>query len=172
MRTFSGDSSGNRSSSDGEYAGLRPYRRGDSIRSIHWQQSARHERLIVRERAASQQSICVVCLDVRSSSYPSPALFETAVSLLAGAMNACERADVMLVAWIGESRFECYDERHRRHLLDRLARIEPNPHATLAVPTGFRRAALITPPLAWRAMPGGAFVHWWLDLPPAGMGPK
>jgi len=37
----------------GDLLGVRPYRRGDSPRRIHWQQSARHDRLIVCELQAS-----------------------------------------------------------------------------------------------------------------------
>ena len=33
----------------GDFLGVRPYRRGDSLRRIHWPQSARHDQLIVCE---------------------------------------------------------------------------------------------------------------------------
>jgi uncharacterized protein (DUF58 family) len=42
---------------------LRDYRRGDSIRSIHWRASARHGHLVVREEAIERSDRLVVLLD-------------------------------------------------------------------------------------------------------------
>ncbi|MBS0264999.1 MAG: DUF58 domain-containing protein [Planctomycetes bacterium] len=46
----------------GEILGTRGFRYGDSLRKIHWSQSARHQRLIVSERQAP--STCAVTVDV------------------------------------------------------------------------------------------------------------
>lgn len=46
---------GNRPSSQGEFLGVREFRRGDSLRSIHWVQTARQDNLIVCERGGPQK---------------------------------------------------------------------------------------------------------------------
>jgi len=47
----------------GDLLGVRPYRRGDSPRRIHWQQSARHDRLIVCELQATMRPRVLVVVD-------------------------------------------------------------------------------------------------------------
>lgn len=47
--------SGQRSASHGDFMGVRDFRRGDSLRSIHWVQSARLDNLIVFERGGPQK---------------------------------------------------------------------------------------------------------------------
>lgn len=49
--------------STGEVLGVRPYRRGDSPRRIHWPQSARHDRLIVCEFEATSRPVVQLVLD-------------------------------------------------------------------------------------------------------------
>ena len=46
---------GDRSTDNGEFLGVRDFRRGDSLKSIHWVQSARNDRIIVCERGGPQQ---------------------------------------------------------------------------------------------------------------------
>jgi uncharacterized protein (DUF58 family) len=55
--------------SGGDLAGLRPFRHGDSLRQIHWQQSARHDRLIVCERQATRLPRVRIVLDTDPSSH-------------------------------------------------------------------------------------------------------
>lgn len=49
--------------STGDVLGVRPYRRGDSPRRIHWAQSAKHDRLIVCELQAHSRPVVLVVLD-------------------------------------------------------------------------------------------------------------
>ncbi len=53
----------------GDLAGLRPYRQGDSLRQIHWRQTARHDRLIVCERHATRVPRIQVLLDTDPRSH-------------------------------------------------------------------------------------------------------
>lgn len=46
---------GDRASSHGDFIGVRDFRQGDSLRSIHWAQSARLDNLIVCERGGPQK---------------------------------------------------------------------------------------------------------------------
>lgn len=47
---------GNRPSHHGDFLGVREFQRGDSLRSIHWVQSARLDELVVCERGGPQKS--------------------------------------------------------------------------------------------------------------------
>lgn len=47
----------------GDVLGVRPYRRGDSPRRIHWGQSARHDRLIVCELQSNTRPVIQIVLD-------------------------------------------------------------------------------------------------------------
>lgn len=53
----------NKVGSSGDVLGVRPYRRGDSPRRIHWAQSARHDRLIVCELQSKSRPVVLVVLD-------------------------------------------------------------------------------------------------------------
>lgn len=52
-RTTEGLTAVNRVGTSGDVLGVRPYRRGDPLRRIHWGQSARHDRLIICEQQAT-----------------------------------------------------------------------------------------------------------------------
>jgi uncharacterized protein (DUF58 family) len=58
-----GTLSRNRAGSNGDVIGVRPFRRGDSARRIHWGQSARHDRLIVCELCANARPAIQLVLD-------------------------------------------------------------------------------------------------------------
>ena len=95
-----------------DLAGLRDYRRGDHLSSVHWRQSARLDRLVVVDAERRTRVRRTVVLDTRAGSYgpgrirrqgrpgPEAGAFETAVSLAAGVLRAWEAAgaDVRLVA--------------------------------------------------------------------------
>jgi uncharacterized protein (DUF58 family) len=53
----------NKVGSTGDVLGVRPYRRGDSPRRIHWAQSARHDRLIVCELQSQSRPVVMIILD-------------------------------------------------------------------------------------------------------------
>ncbi len=53
----------NQVGTSGDVLGVRPYRRGDSPRRIHWAQSARHDRLIVCELQANARPVLQLVLD-------------------------------------------------------------------------------------------------------------
>jgi uncharacterized protein (DUF58 family) len=62
-RPVEGNVSRNKVGSNGDVLGVRPYRRGDSPRRIHWGQSARHDRLIVCELQANARPVVQLVLD-------------------------------------------------------------------------------------------------------------
>jgi uncharacterized protein (DUF58 family) len=53
----------------GDVIGVRPYRRGDSLRRIHWPQTARHDQLVVCELHAHSVPRVQVILDSHESSH-------------------------------------------------------------------------------------------------------
>ncbi len=66
--------------------GIRPYRSGDDIRTIHWRASARHDELMVRLQEPVSHGGAVVMLDHRARAHVgegATASMETAVSLAA-----------------------------------------------------------------------------------------
>lgn len=62
-RQVEGNVSRNKVGSTGDVLGVRPYRRGDSPRRIHWGQSARHDRLIVCELQSNARPVIQLVLD-------------------------------------------------------------------------------------------------------------
>lgn len=69
-----------------DFAGVREYRHGDSLKHIHWAASARHEDLIVREYESHDRPHLLVVLDAQATSNigePPVSTFEYAVSIAA-----------------------------------------------------------------------------------------
>ncbi len=53
-----------RSGNDGETIGIRSYREGDRLRNIHWAQTVRSQKLMVRERQIPSSTVSTVLLDL------------------------------------------------------------------------------------------------------------
>jgi uncharacterized protein (DUF58 family) len=65
-RQVEGNVSRSKVGTNGDVLGVRPYRRGDSPRRIHWGQSARHDRLIVCELQSNSRPVIQLVLDADS----------------------------------------------------------------------------------------------------------
>ncbi|VTS08864.1 DUF58 domain-containing protein [Tuwongella immobilis] len=63
-RQVEGNVARNKVGTSGDVLGVRPYRRGDSPRRIHWGQSAKHDRLIVCELQSNTRPIIQLVLDL------------------------------------------------------------------------------------------------------------
>lgn len=61
--TVEGTVARSRIGSTGDVVGVRPYRRGDSPRRVHWAQSAKHDRLVVCELEAATRPVVLLVLD-------------------------------------------------------------------------------------------------------------
>ncbi len=59
IRGFLSDNSGK----DGDVIGVRQYQRGDSLKNIHWSQTAKHNQIIVRERQSGTQPKILIAID-------------------------------------------------------------------------------------------------------------
>jgi uncharacterized protein (DUF58 family) len=62
-RQVEGNVSRSKVGTNGDMLGVRPYRRGDSPRRIHWGQSARHDRLIVCELQSNSRPLIQIVFD-------------------------------------------------------------------------------------------------------------
>lgn len=88
----------------GEVVGVRPYRRGDSPRRIHWPQSAKHDRLVVCELQPTARPAVLVVLDTDPAVHtPGPdGSFEWAVRVAASlAKGWLEDGAAVGLAWAG-----------------------------------------------------------------------
>lgn len=88
----------------GEVVGVRPYRRGDSPRRIHWPQSAKHDRLVVCELQPTARPAVLVVLDTDSAAHtPGPdGSFEWAVRVAASlARGWLEDGAAVGLVWAG-----------------------------------------------------------------------
>lgn len=84
-----GASATGRSHGDDEYAGIREYRQGDSIRKIYWRRSARTGQLVIREttKIVNKQYWCAI--DTRSSARDRDSTLALEKTLSAAATFIC-----------------------------------------------------------------------------------
>ena len=120
----------------GEVVGVRPFREGDSLRRVHWAQTARFDRLIVCETQGTQLPMMEIALDLDARFHVGAGADSTrewAIRLAAsfcrgwcddGALIALDAGAVRLQAASGA--------RHRDASLDALARLRPDDDSSLA----------------------------------------
>jgi uncharacterized protein (DUF58 family) len=112
--------------STGDVLGVRPYRRGDSPRRIHWPQSARHDRLIVCELQSNSRPVVLIVLDADPAVHTPGAdgsrewAIRVVASLAKGWLDAGAQVGV---AWSGLYLPPQSGAEHMNRLLDALARI-------------------------------------------------
>ncbi len=73
---------------EGDTLGVRPYRHGDRLRSIHWAHTARRDLFIVRERQASALPIAIVNVDLEALLARSEEDLENAIRVSASVARA------------------------------------------------------------------------------------
>lgn len=127
-----------RAGHSGELLGVRPYRRGDSIRRIHWPQTAKHGELVVCELQSPAVSRAQIVLDIHpdghASDGPDGSLewsIRIAASFAEGWIAQGARVEVIfgdraIPAGTGPIRS------HQARILDALARLEPDARHPLA----------------------------------------
>jgi uncharacterized protein (DUF58 family) len=125
-----------------ELLGTRPYRRGDSLRHIHWAQTARHEELIVCERQVHRAMSVRLLFDVgREDHFGSgpDSSFEWTLRIAASFCHLLlARHTRLTVEWGQESRVVPPGQAGERQINDALARLAPprNEGGCLAGPRG------------------------------------
>lgn len=91
----------------GDVIGTREFREGDSLRRVHWAQSARRQTLIVTERQAPQSSMVSVFVDLTEHSHESVSedLTECLVSTAASLCQSLHEQHCRVECQIGEKLF-------------------------------------------------------------------
>jgi uncharacterized protein (DUF58 family) len=77
-----------------EFAAVREYTQGDSLRHVHWRASARQQQLVVKEYERSDRPVLLVTLDCRSAfnqGEGSRSTFEYAISIAASMIRYASR---------------------------------------------------------------------------------
>jgi uncharacterized protein (DUF58 family) len=114
-----------------DVCGVRPYRRGDRLRHVHWGQTARHDQLLVREVQGSIRPRVHIVLHAQANAFadlspagPRESAIRVAASLFAGWLD--QGACVGLEA--GEHSFPpaVASAFHRTRVLDALAKLNAN----------------------------------------------
>ncbi len=126
----------NRAGHGGDFLGVRPYIRGDSLRRIHWAQSARHDSLIVCERQASANISLQILLDVDPNNHvgqvPSSSR-EWAIRIAASMIEEFLGRGALVELQAGDARVGIGGgPTQRNRLLDTLARIPERSNLGLA----------------------------------------
>jgi uncharacterized protein (DUF58 family) len=126
-RQVEGNVSRNKVGSNGDVLGVRPYRRGDSPRRIHWGQSARHDRLIVCELQANARPVVQLVLDADPAvhvGHGPDSSREWAIRIVASLAKGWLAAGVEVGAvWNGQVIPSASGSRQLDALLDALARL-------------------------------------------------
>lgn len=74
----------------GDILGTRPFREGDSLRRVHWAQTARQQTLIVTERQAPLTTSVRIVLDLSPHSHPIETRLHTVEQCVRVAASLCE----------------------------------------------------------------------------------
>ena len=74
----------------GDVLGTRPFREGDSLRRVHWAQTARQQSLFVTERQAPMMSSIRVVLDLSPRSHTEPSRTATVEQSIRVAASLCD----------------------------------------------------------------------------------
>jgi len=126
-RTREGTVYQNRSGHGGDFLGVRPYTRGDSLRRIHWPQTAKHGELMIWERQASANVSLQIVLDAHEAIHggrgPDGSL-EWAIRAAASMAKTFLDRGALVELLVGDVRVPMGGgKRQRCQVLDALARI-------------------------------------------------
>ena len=72
---------------DGDWTGVRPYRPGDTLRQVHWAQTARRDSLIVFERQSNASQSVLIQIDLEQARTASESTLDAMLRLLASVSN-------------------------------------------------------------------------------------
>ncbi len=128
---------GRRVGTGGEPCGVRNFRDGDRLRQVHWAQSAKHDRLVVRETLSDTTPCVRVGLVTSRCSYAGAADFDAAVRRAASLVEGWTRSGSVVELVIDQFRLRCPPNALPRAALDRLSRLRfENLSETAPPPTG------------------------------------
>lgn len=118
----------NRVGDFGDVTGTREFRMGDSLRRVHWAQTARQGQMIVTERQAASVCALRVIPDLNPSSYGTEAKHQAALeAVLRITASICEslhQQHAWVECLVGDKLFRCENDYHEiRKLFDELAHV-------------------------------------------------
>ena len=120
----------------GDVLGVRPYRRGDSLRRVHWGQTARHDRLIVCEFQANARPVIQLVLDTDPAAHAgrgSGSSREWAIRIVASLAKGWIEAGLEIGGvWDDEVIAPASGQLQIERLLDSLARVPDVSEQSLA----------------------------------------
>ena len=94
-----GEDSSSRAGHGGDYLGVRDYRPGDPVRSVHWRSAARAGRLIVTEHEEQARRRVLIALAGSDAGRPPDSAFETlvqaAASIAKSSLDATHRVSLL-----------------------------------------------------------------------------
>lgn len=122
-----------RAGDDGDWMGVRPYREGDSLRQVHWAQTARRDNLIVFERQSRSRQTVSISLDSRAASRCSSEERDWMLRILASLANHLLQHAWNVRIHIGD-RWQVLHRENRVSWMDQLAAWEPDQHHQIAPP--------------------------------------
>ncbi|MEM8875501.1 MAG: DUF58 domain-containing protein [Planctomycetota bacterium] len=122
----SGEHAGRRVGTGGEFCGVRDFRAGDRLRLVHWAQSAKHERLVVRETLADATPQVCVGLSLNTKNHPDADAFDAAVRHAASMVEGWTRSGSTVVLAVDDRRISCPPNAKPRIALDALALLSAN----------------------------------------------
>lgn len=89
----------------GDVTGTRPFRNGDSLRRVHWTQTARQQTLIVTERQAPAMTSVRLVVDLSASSHPSDKSLDLCVQAAASLCESLHRQHARVELVLGKEFF-------------------------------------------------------------------
>ena len=116
-----GTHAGRRVGVGGEFCGVRDFRPGDRLRQVHWAQSARHDRLVVRETLDDAVPRVRVGVTLAKAGHADAAAFDDAVRDAASKVEGWTRAGSTVELVLGDRRIGCPPNATPRAALDALA---------------------------------------------------
>ncbi|TWU17079.1 DUF58 domain-containing protein [Allorhodopirellula heiligendammensis] len=118
---------GSRGGRNGDFVGVRAFRRGDSSKHVNWIASARSDSLIVTERGAPQSVALDVFIDTSSSGtheFLGRESLARRIRVAASVLSSLHQSRIATRVRIGDRRLAYqHDVRGRRYMLDALASV-------------------------------------------------
>lgn len=156
---------------DGDWTGVRPYRPGDSLRQVHWVQTARRDALVVFERQASASQSVVVRIDFSNASEACESTLCAMLRLIASVVHQFQRHHWTVYVDL-EGLYESsgmaqgFGPSQRIAWMDRLAVWDPNKPCLESVETDLRTRHALR-----KVQPNVVLTIGWKDRQDPGAGP-
>lgn len=124
---------------DGDWMGVRPYREGDSLRQVHWAQTARRDTLVVFERQTRSRQTVSIALDTVAAAKCSAAECDWMLRILVSLANHLLHHSWNVRVHMGE-RWQVWYPGNRDRMMDELAAWDPQ-STRVAMDANFERDA-------------------------------